>query len=469
LQNLKYETKKYPTFSLNLKDHKGEIWKDIPGFEDEYQLSNYGRVKSQARWVNGGNFDYSIPERIRKLHVLVAGNRNKDLSVQLTLHKHGKRYRISVARYTYHLFVAPFDLEDHTLIITRKHGNALNCHCNNLMLRSIREVAKEGFATNKRKSQFQLQIKPVTQYDPNGNRIASYSCTKEAAAATGIKAGYINGAARTKLRMAGGFYWRYGKPKEKIRIKKPSNPFDLQSKDEQGNTSHYYFNRSTKNINGENWKAIDGFEGLYEISDHGRVKSLRRLKQITTETGNKTQYWTKEFIMKQVFRTTDNKYIGEELKYLTVSLKKDGAYSSYTIARLVFQTFSEDRNALDTKFIIHKDGDKLNNHISNLIPATHTEVIKASYAGNRRSNHYANLTKEQRLKYAIKSAKALQKPVTQYNLRGEPITVFDSVKAAAESVGVNSCSISNAINGRVRTIGGFIWRTGSNNEEKKKR
>ena len=47
----------YPYQNLSLKDMKGEEWKNIPGFEDEYQLSNYGRLKSQDRWVNYKRFD----------------------------------------------------------------------------------------------------------------------------------------------------------------------------------------------------------------------------------------------------------------------------------------------------------------------------------------------------------------------------------------------------------------------------
>lgn len=54
-----------------------EIWKDIKGYEGLYQVSNYGRVKSLARFVNGkGNGKKPIPEIIMKLYKLKTGYLN---------------------------------------------------------------------------------------------------------------------------------------------------------------------------------------------------------------------------------------------------------------------------------------------------------------------------------------------------------------------------------------------------------
>src|ERR1700722_3079553 len=126
----------------------GEKWKEIPGFEDEYLVSNYGRVKSQDRWRDMGTFDAFHMGRIRRLQVIkTVGKADKKLTyidVFITLHKDGKRYRYAVARLVYNLFVASFDLDDHTVIVTSKDKNRLNLHCSNLLLRSISDVAIEG-------------------------------------------------------------------------------------------------------------------------------------------------------------------------------------------------------------------------------------------------------------------------------------------------------------------------------------
>jgi hypothetical protein len=444
--------------NLSLKNIKGEKWKDIPGFEDEYQLSNYGRLKSQDRWVDYGKHDSFRPGRIIKLRLSGSAKNNNRHDLQMKLHKDGIRYHYSVARFVYCQFVKSFDREDHTLIVTRKDGDTLNCYYKNLVLRSISEIAKEGFAANKRKSIFQLQSKPVTQYDPDGKKIALFKDAKQAAATTGITPNYINDAARTKDRMAGGYYWRYGKPKARIKVLGLKKPIALPPNNEQVLHGHHYLNRSLKNIRNEKWKDVLGFEGLYQISDHGRIKSLRRLKQIITPNGNNTQCWTREFIMKQTFRNSFNHYINKILYYLSVSLKKEGVYTTYIVPRLVYESFGKNKSELASKFIAHRDNDNLNNHISNLYPATQSEINIETYANNRKKSHFAGLTEKLRKKYSTLAIQAKKKPVIQYNIQGKRIAKFDSAVAAAKATGIGDTSISNAINGKYKTAGGFIWK-----------
>jgi hypothetical protein len=142
-----------PIFNTSIKNVSKERWKDMPDFEDLYQISNYGRVKSLARWINRGlRADYYRPERIIKLRITTSGQgKQKYIDLQVKLHKDSKRYMFSVARYVYYLFVAPFDLSDHSIIITRKDSDKLNCYYRNLALRSISDVAKEGFVESTQK------------------------------------------------------------------------------------------------------------------------------------------------------------------------------------------------------------------------------------------------------------------------------------------------------------------------------
>lgn len=377
----------------------------------------------------------------------------------MQLHKGGKRYAFSVARYVFLLFVNnSFDTEDHTVIITRKDGDLLNCHWKNLVLRSISEVAKEGFATNRRRSQFQLQIKPVTQYDANGKKIATFQDAKHASAATGVSPQYISGASTSGKRMAGGYYWRYGDPKLQINVlkfKKHSTPVSEAEKDFP---NHHYLNRSIKNIRNEKWKVIKGFEGLYAVSDHGRVKSLRFLKQVNTSKGNETRFWTSEFIMKQGLSKTYNNYIKKPSYYLTIVLHKGRTGSTYLVSRLVYETFGKDKHALAAKSVIHKDEDNLNNHISNLTAATQAEIKKSSYSKDRRKSHFASLTQKERQKYTKLAIQANKKPVMQYGLQGKRIARFDSIAAAAKAAGISESTLSNAASGRLQTAGGYIWR-----------
>ena len=372
-------TKSFPSSTLNtlLTDLFGEKWKDIPGFEDEYQLSNFGRVKSLDRWVNKGKYDQFRPGRIIKQRLVSSQKKNIEVTVdlQMNLHKDKKRYALTVARYVYCLFVAPFDLEDHTLIVTRKDGNKLNCYYKNLLLRSISEVAEEGYATQKRTSPFQLQSKPVTQYNLNGKKIKRFENSQKATAATSISAEYINGAAKSMNRTAGGYFWRYGNSYPVISISKYKKSPDSSREGKNPRrqipakkSTYHYLNRDIKNIPGEKWKQLEGELNVYQVSNCGRMKSLSRIKEVTILSGNTARYWTREMIMKQNFVKYMTQSTGKTQRYLTINLKKGSIYTTYSIPRLVYQFFGRSKRALDTGRVRHKDGDYLNNHISNLRP-----------------------------------------------------------------------------------------------------
>jgi NUMOD4 motif len=450
--------KEYPYQNLSLAKIKGEKWKDIPGLEDEYQLSNYGRVKSLDRYVDYGQYECLRIGRIIKLRLSGAAKKKTRQDLQMKLHKDGKRYQFSVARWVYYLFVADFDTGDYSVIVTRKDGDILNCHYKNLLLRSISDVAKEGYATHRRTSRFQLQSKQVTQYDANGEKIASFKNAKFAGEATGLPSNYINDAARIMKRMSGGFYWRYGKPRLRIRVSKLKRSIELPASSRPDPPNHHYLNRSIKGISGEKWKEVKGFEGLYAISDHGRVKTLRRLRRVSLLKGRSTEFWIRESILKQNIRVSHNHHIDKPLYYLTIKLNKEGRGSAYTVPRLVYQAFGKHTKSLPAKFMTHKDDDNLNNHISNLQLASRTEIHTSSFSKNRRKSHFAGLTKKQRRTYTLKAVQANKKPVAQSNLRGKRIAAFDSILSATKATGIQDSSISSAINGRYQTAGGFIWK-----------
>lgn len=103
------------------------------------------------------------------------------------------------------------------------------------------------------------------------------------------------------------------------------------------------------------WKPIEGFEGKYLISEFGEIKSIER------NIGNGTGYIHKERIRKPVFDSD---------KYYQVSLPiQDRKTKSFKIHRLVVHHFVQKVNKNDV--ICHKDGNKLNNHYSNLYTGDH--------------------------------------------------------------------------------------------------
>ena len=100
----------------------------------------------------------------------------------------------------------------------------------------------------------------------------------------------------------------------------------------------------------EIFKEIEGYEGLYLISNLGRVKSLS--KKIWNGKG----YYNRNEINIKPAKDKDG--------YLYVQLSKDNIQKPYKVHRLVAQAFIENPNNLPQ--VNHKDEDKTNNHVTNL-------------------------------------------------------------------------------------------------------
>lgn len=96
----------------------------------------------------------------------------------------------------------------------------------------------------------------------------------------------------------------------------------------------------------ETWKPIPEYEGLYEASNLGRVKSLPRLHRY----GNK-----KEVILRDAIGSSG---------YRHVALTKNGAMKTIRVHRIVAMAFIKKQDGCD--FVNHIDGNKLNNNVSNL-------------------------------------------------------------------------------------------------------
>lgn len=119
-------------------------------------------------------------------------------------------------------------------------------------------------------------------------------------------------------------------------------------------------NREEKVSVKEVWKDIHNYEGCYQISSFGRVKSLDR----TNSRGRK--------LNKRLMRSSLDSY-----GYRHINLYKNGTIQNFTIHRLVARTFIE--NLENKEQINHKDGDKQNNNVVNLEWATSSENIRHSF------------------------------------------------------------------------------------------
>jgi hypothetical protein len=100
----------------------------------------------------------------------------------------------------------------------------------------------------------------------------------------------------------------------------------------------------------EIWKSIKGFEGLYEVSNQGRVKVLQR-----TARGRLNNI--------QTFKERILSPINQSNGYLKVNLVKDGIQKTCLIHRIVASAFIEGDNSLTVN---HINGIKTDNRVENL-------------------------------------------------------------------------------------------------------
>lgn len=165
----------------------------------------------------------------------------------------------------------------------------------------------------------------------------------------------------------------------------------------------------------EQWLDISGYEGLYQISNFGRVKSF---------------YFKNPRILKP------HKVKG----YSNVELYKNKKKKQFYIHRLVMENFCpiENMNVLDVN---HKDEDKSNNHISNLEWMTHKDNL-----------NYGSRAEKARMKMQGKNSSRSKKVRCV-----EKNVIYEALREAERQLGIPATNISKACKGKIKTAGGYHW------------
>lgn len=194
----------------------------------------------------------------------------------------------------------------------------------------------------------------------------------------------------------------------------------------------HYKNLSLNDIEGEKWLPVKGYEGLYEISSFGRVKSSNK------KLGKRKRKYP--IILKQHF---------DRYGYLQVLLSREGVSRSTKIHRLVATAFIP--NPLNKPTVNHKWGIKIDNRVSELEWFTVAEQTKHSYAVLKRKCSPSSFKKGKDNKKS--------KIVYQYDLEGNFINKFYSVREAERETGIHRCSIMCVCKkiGFYKTAGKYKW------------
>ena len=180
-------------------------------------------------------------------------------------------------------------------------------------------------------------------------------------------------------------------------------------------------------MNDEIWKNIPKYEGLYQASPRGNIKSLYRNKILRYEISKNG--------------------------YCQVMLCKNKRQKLLYVHRLVAMTYLNNFN--EKLQVNHKDGNKQNNNINNLEMVTCKENIQHSFKNklqvikSGKENHLYNRYGQ----YANKS-----KPIYQFDLEGNFIKQWNCQKDVERELGFKVQNISACTLGNKKTAYGFIWK-----------
>ena len=196
----------------------------------------------------------------------------------------------------------------------------------------------------------------------------------------------------------------------------------------------------------EIWKPVLGYEGLYEVSSLGRVRSLDRA--VYRKNGGAWRLSGR--ILSQAYCKD-----GRCPTYITptVILTKDGVGKTYKVAPLVCVAFHGPRpNGYQC---MHLDGDSKNNKSDNLCWGTIHENSNEPIRRRRLSEAAKTIVP---LIWKSGAMDGHLRACVQYSISGDFIAEYKSIKLAAKATGGNERAICDACRGRYKTSGGYIWK-----------
>lgn len=169
----------------------------------------------------------------------------------------------------------------------------------------------------------------------------------------------------------------------------------------------------------EIWKDIEGYEGLYRVSNMGRI------------------YGVKNNIIRKP---------SERRFYLRVNLTKNGVSKHYTIHRLVAEAFCPKRGGANE--VNHINENKHDNRAVNLEWCTRLENI----------HHGTGIARQAATHRELDIANFKRRPIQQFSLNGDFIAEYRSINDACRATGVKRQSVGKCAAGKGKTAYGFVWK-----------
>ena len=180
----------------------------------------------------------------------------------------------------------------------------------------------------------------------------------------------------------------------------------------------------------EEWKDIPNFEGYYQASTMGRIRSVERT--LVYKNGA-VRHWPSKVLVP---------YLRKD-GYYSVSLSKNGVRKSYRVHRLVAETFIPNPDNLPE--VNHKNEIKTDNRVENL------EWCTSEYNLNWATHNI-------RMVQTAKKNNKHGKPIIQFTLDGKYVNEYKNTSEASLKTGIVRSTIGKVANGQRKTAGGFIWK-----------
>ena len=179
-----------------------EIWKNVIGFEDLYEVSNLGNVKRCGGYETGHKrHGLTDAKYYRKEHILKPQSKRGYMFV--SLYKNGSVKQLFVHRLVWEAFNGPIP---EGLEINHMDENPANNRLDNLNLLTHAQNNTWGSRTAKAAKALS---KTVLQYDTTGDLIYEWPSLSEASRKTGIPLSNLWSCCIGKRKTAGGFVWKY--------------------------------------------------------------------------------------------------------------------------------------------------------------------------------------------------------------------------------------------------------------------
>ena len=185
----------------------------------------------------------------------------------------------------------------------------------------------------------------------------------------------------------------------------------------------------------EEWRDIKGYEGYYQVSNYGRVKSLPKL-------GNGYQ----EIILKPGV---------DGCGYFKVCLSKNGVHKTTHIHRLVAEAFLPNPNNLPQ--VNHKNEDKTENFVW-VNPDGSVDPSKSNleWCTQEYNNTYG--TRLKRISESLKNNNRASKPILQFDKNGAFVNEWPSAALVERELGINNGNICSCLKGKYKSAGNYVWK-----------